>query len=304
MLLRSSLSALCAAASMLLVQPAAAKTLETVASFTVLADVVKNVGGDHVNVTSLVPPNGDPHAFEPSPDDARRLKAADLAFVSDPGFETWFPRLAKAAGAAKPPVAVSKGVKTIEMEEEAEPGHDHGHGKVRDPHVWNSPANVLVWVGNIEKALSLASPEDAADFHANAARYADELKAVNAYGHQTFDDVAKEKRKVLTSHDAFGYFGAEYGVTFLSPLGVTTEAEPSARAVAALIKQIRAEKVGTYFLESSNDPRLIRQIAEATGAQPGGELYPEALSTTDGPAPTYLKMIRYNIDKIAGAMGK
>lgn len=301
---RSSLAAFAAAAALFGAEPASAKTLDVVASFTVIADVVKNVGGEHVTVVSLVPPNGDPHAFEPSPDDARRLKGADLAFVSDPGFETWFPRLAKAAGASKPPVAVSNGVKTIEMEAEDEPGQGHSHGRVRDPHVWNSPANVLAWVANIEKALSEASPEDAADFRANAARYADALREVNAYGHETFDRVPKANRKVLTSHDAFGYFGAEYGVTFLSPLGVTTEAEPSAKVVASLIRQIRTEQVKTYFLESSNDPRLISQIAEATGAKPGGELYPEALSKEDGPAPTYLRMIRYNIDTIAAAMGK
>jgi len=293
--LRSRLLAgLVAAAALAAPAAASAKTIKAVVSFTVLADVVKNVGGDHVEVQSLVPPNGDPHEFEPAPDHARALKGADVAFVSGDGLETWFERLAKAAGYQGKPVAVSAGVKTATMEEDGE--------TVTDPHVWNSPANVLVWVANIEKALAEADPEDAATFKANAARYSEELRAVNAYGHARFDAVPRDRRKVLTSHDAFGYFAREYGVTFLSPLGISTEAEPSAGGVAALIRQIRKEGVKVYFLENSNDPRLMRQIAEATGAQPGGELYPEALSGLDGPAATYLALMRHNIDQIAGAV--
>lgn len=275
--------------------PASAKTLDVVASFSVLADVVKNVGGDHVTVKSLVPPNGDPHEFEPSPDDAKALKSADVAFVSADGLETWFKRLAKAAGYKAEPVSASVGIKTHEMDEDGK--------RVTDPHVWNDPSNVLVWVANIEKALAAADPEDAAAFKANAARYADEIRAVDAYGHAKFDAVPKDRRKVLTSHDAFGYFGRAYGVTFLSPLGISTESEPSAQGVAKLIDQIKRERVKVYFLENSNDPRLMRQIAEATGAEAGGELYPEALSPSDGPAATYLQMARYNVDTIAKAMG-
>ncbi|HEY0292428.1 MAG TPA: zinc ABC transporter substrate-binding protein [Hansschlegelia sp.] len=275
-------------------QAASAKTLDVVVSFTVLGDVVKNVGGDHVAVKSLVPPNGDPHEFEPSPTDAKALGAADLAFVSGDGLETWFARLAKAAGYKAKPVMVSTGVKTHEMDEDGK--------KITDPHVWNSAENVIVWVGNIEKALAAADPDDAADFKANAERYKKELSELNAYAHSKFDAIPRDRRKVLTSHDAFGYFAREYGVTFLSPLGVSTEAEPSAGGVAKLIDQIKREQVKVYFFENSNDPRLIRQIAEATGAKPGGDLYPEALSAADGPTPTYVKMLRYNVDQIAAAI--
>ena len=283
-----TVAALCAPAA------ASAEPLKAVVSFTVLADVVKNVGGEHVEVRSLVPPNGDPHEFEPAPDHARALKNADVAFVAGDGLEGWFERLAKAAGYKGRPVAVSAGVKTATMQE---------HGEtVTDPHVWNSPSNVLVWVANVEKALAAADPENAAAFKANAARYSEELRALNAYGHSRFDAVPPEKRRVLTSHEAFGYLGREYGVTFLSPQGISTEAEPSAGGVAALIRQIRSEGVKVYFLENSNDPRLMRQIAEATGARPGGELYPEALSGPDGPASTYLAMMRHNIDQIADAV--
>ncbi|QND50855.1 zinc ABC transporter solute-binding protein [Phyllobacterium sp. 628] len=275
---------------------ASAKTIDVVASFTVLADVVKNVGGDHVHVKSLVPANGDPHEFEPSPDDAKAVKGAAVTFVSGEGLESWFERLTKASGATEKPVVVSTGIKTHTFEDDGK--------KVTDPHVWNSVPNVLIWVSNIEKSLAKADPEDAADFKANAARYTKQLEELNASVHAKLDAVAKDKRKVLTSHDAFGYYGKEYGVTFLSPLGVSTETEASAGDVAKLIEQIKKEKVRVYFFENSNDPRLIKQIADATGAQPGGELYPEALSAADGPASTYAKLISYNTDQIVKAIAR
>ncbi|WP_105439114.1 metal ABC transporter substrate-binding protein [Neorhizobium sp. T25_13] len=276
--------------------PAFADTLKVVASFTVLGDVVSQVGGKHVKVTNLVGPNGDPHEFEPSPTDARNLKAAQVAFVSGEGLEGWMDRLITASGYKGKPVVVSEGVNTRTMDEDGK--------TVTDPHVWNSPVNVKVWVANIEKALSEADPADAGAFKANAEAYLQRLDAMNAYAHSKFDAVPADRRKVLTSHDAFGYFGREYNVSFLAPLGLSTETEASAADVAKLIRQIKAEGVKTYFLENSNDPRLVKQIAKATAAQPGGELYVESLSDAKGPAPTYEKMFRYNVDQIAAAMAK
>jgi zinc/manganese transport system substrate-binding protein len=274
-------------------EAASAKTLSTVASFTVLADVVKQVGGDHVNVKSLVGPNGDPHEFEPSPDDAKALKEADVTFISGEGLEGWFEKLVSASGYSGKPIVVSTGITTRTMEDDGK--------TVTDPHVWNSPVNVKIWVANIAKALEAADPADAADFKANAAKYSKELDGLNAYAKSVIETVPKDRRKVLTSHDALGYFGREYGVTFLSPLGVSTETEASAADVAKLIDQIKAEKVKLYFFENSNDPRLVEQVSKATGAQPGGELYVEALSKEDGPAPTYAKMFRYNVDQLSKA---
>ncbi|PTW58765.1 zinc/manganese transport system substrate-binding protein [Breoghania corrubedonensis] len=275
---------------------ASAETVKVVASFSVLADVVKNVGGDHVEVTSLVPAEGDPHEFEPSPEDAKAVKAAAVTFVSGEGLETWFERLAKASGAEKAPVVVSEGIKTHSMDEDGE--------TVPDPHVWNSIPNVLIWVGNIEKALATADPEDAAAFKANAAKYSAELKKLDAEIRKKVAAVPQDKRKVLTSHDAFGYYGEAYGVTFLSPLGISTETEASAAELAELIDQIKAEGIRVYFLENSNDSRLVKQVAAATGAEPGGELYPESLSAADGPVPTYLKLMQYNTDAIVSAISK
>jgi len=281
---------------MAMTSTASAKTLEVVASFTVLADVVHEVGGKNVEVKSLVGPNGDPHEFEPSPDDARNLKAADVVFVSGDGLEGWMDRLITASGYKGTPVAVSEGINTRTMEEDGK--------TVTDPHVWNSPVNVMVWVDNIEKALSAADPEDAATFKQNADAYRKQLKELDAYAHSKLDPIPDAKRKILTSHDAFGYFGREYKVKFLAPVGFSTETEASAADVAKLIDQIKAEDVKIYFFENSNDPKLVKQVAAATKAKPGGELYVEALSDKNGPASTYVKMFRYNVNQVDKAMEK
>ena len=273
---------------------AAARTVEAVASFTVLADMVQQVGGARVHVTSLVGPNGDPHAFEPSPDDARKLKAADVVFVNGLGLEGWMTRLVKASGYAGQPVVATAGIRTLRITEDGK--------QVADPHAWNSAANGVAYVQNIVAALSAADPEGADAYRANGARYAGELQQLDSDARQRIAAIPPPRRKVLTSHDAFGYFGAAYGVTFLFPSGLSTEGEASARAVAALIRQIKAEKVQTYFLENSNDPRLVEQVARATGAQLGGTLYVEALSAPDGPAPTYAAMFRRNVDAMVAAM--
>lgn len=284
-----AVSALLGAASL-----AEAKTLKVLASFGILADVVKNVGGDKVDVVSLVPTGGDPHEFEPTPADAKNLSGADLVFVNGLGFEGWMGRLMTASGYKGETVVVSQGISGRKMEEDGK--------SVTDPHVWNSAANVVIWIGNIEKALIKADPDDAEVFRDNTDRYAKQVTALDLYTRKAINAVPKDRRMVLTSHDALGYFGRSYGVKFLSPVGVSTEAEASAGNVAKLIDQIKQEHVKVYFFENSNDPRLVRQIADATGAQPGGELFVEALSPADGPAPTYLTMFKHNVDLLVAGM--
>ena len=273
---------------------AQAKPIEAVASFTVIADMVHNVGGDHVHVTSLIGPNGDPHAYEPTPNDAQALKRADIVFVSGLHLEGWLDRLIKASGYQGQPVVLSNGIKTRSMEEDGK--------QITDPHAWNSAANGVVYVRNIISALQKADPDNASDYQAKGEQYIKQLEQLDAYARAQVQAIPGDKRKVLTSHDAFGYFGDAYGVTFLSPLGFSTETEASAADVATLIKQIKQEHVSTYFFENSSDPRLVKQIANASGAQPGGELYVESLSPADGPAPTYAQMFRYNVDKLTAAM--
>ena len=274
------------------VMPLSARTLKVMASFTVLADVVKQVGGEHVQVSSLVGNNGDPHKYEPSARDSRNLRKSDVVFISGCGLETWFERLARAAN-AKEVVVVSEGIEVGEFEEDGE--------IMADPHVWNDPENVKIWVKNIRDALIAVDPEDKADFIANAELYDKLLDALDDYALSKLTDFPREKKKVLTNHDAFSYLGRAYDVTFIAPLGVSTETEASAKDVKRLIDQMKREGVKVYFMENSNDPRLVRQIARATKAQPGGTLFPEALSEE---VPTFYAMFKHNIDLIASGIQK
>lgn len=273
---------------------AMAKTLETVASFTVLADIVKQVGGEHVEVKSLVGPNGDPHSFEPTPQDSQALAKADIVFVSGLGLEGWMDRLVSASGYKGEPVVASRGVSTRSMEEEGK--------TVTDPHAWNSMYNGVIYATNVMNALIKADPQDADAIRRSGENYIQKLQALDSWAKTSFATVPAAKRKVLTSHDAFGYFGQRYGVTFLAPVGFSTEAEASASEVGSLIKQLQAEHIHTYFIENQTDPRLVKQIASATKAQPGGELYPEALSQPSGPAPTYVAAFRHNVDAMIRSM--
>lgn len=271
-----------------------AKTVDAVASFTVLADIVKQVGGDHVKVKSLVGPDGDPHTFEPTPQDSQALAQADVVFVSGLGMEGWMDRLISASGYKGTVVVASNGVNTRKMEEDGK--------TITDPHAWNSMHNGVIYATNVMNALIKADPDDAADIRHSGERYIQQLQKLDSWAKSEFAGVAQSKRKVLTSHDAFGYFGQRYGVTFLAPVGFSTEAEASASDVAAIIKQLRAEHITTYFMENQTDPRLVKQIASETGAQPGGELYPEALSAASGPAPTYEAAFKHNVETLLHSM--
>ncbi|AUG99484.1 metal ABC transporter substrate-binding protein [Pectobacteriaceae bacterium CE70] len=288
-------SALVIALSGLLLSPLAmAKNLDVVASFSVLGDMVSQIGGEHVTVTDLVPPNGDPHEFEPSPKDSKTLASANVVFVSGLGLEGWMNRLIKASGYKGPIVTASTGIHRLKMDEDGK--------TVTDPHAWNSMGNGIVYAHNIIDALVKADPQNADYYRQHGESYVQQLQKLDDYAKKTFASIPKEKRKVLTSHDAFGYFSAAYGVTFLAPMGYSTESEASSQTVAKLITQIKQEHVKSYFIENQTDPRLVKQIANASGAKPGGELFPEALTDSNGPAPTYTAAFKHNVDTIAASM--
>lgn len=275
-------------------QNAMAKTLNVVTSFSILEDITQQVGGDHVNVRTLVGPDGDPHTFEPSPQDSAMLSKADVVVVNGLGLEGWLDRMVKASGFHGTLVVASDGIKTHTLEEDGK--------TVTDPHAWNDVANGVHYAKNIQAALEKADPQDAADLKASGSRYITQLQQLDSWAKTQFSAIPQAKRKVLTSHDAFGYFGRAYGVTFVAPQGLSSESEPSAAQIAQMIKQIKADGVKVWFMENQLDPRLVRQIASATGAQPGGELYPEALSAPGGVADTYEKAMRHNIETIANSM--
>ncbi len=268
--------------------------VNTVASFSVLGDIVKEVGGDHVTVATLVGPDGDPHTFEPKPADSQQLHNADVVFVSGLGLEGWMNRLITASGYKGHVITASEGVHSRTMEDDGK--------TITDPHAWNSAANGAIYARNVMNALIAADPADAEYFRQKGNAYIQTLEQLDTWAKKTFAAIPQSRRHVITSHDAFGYFGAEYGVKFLAPVGFSTEAEASASDVAGLIAQIKQEKISTYFIENQTDPRLVKQIAAASGAKPGGELYPEALTAPNGPAATYVAAFKHNVNAIAASM--
>jgi len=265
--------------------------INVVASFSILGDFVKNVGGDRANVTTLVGPNGDVHVYTPSPSDAKKNADAKILVVNGLGLEGWLPRLVQAAGSKAAIVTASNGIAPLKVGSEA------------DPHAWQSVPNAKIYVANIRDALVAADPPDAAMFRANAARYLGELDALDAEVRAAIAKIPPERRKVITTHKAFAYFAAAYGIAFLAPVGVSTETEPSARDIAALIQRIKADKIPAVFLENLSDDRLVGRIAAETGAKSGGTLYSDSLTGENGPAPTYIALVRHNIKALTSALG-
>ncbi len=282
----------------------AAKPLSVVASFSILGDMVTQVGGEYVKVTTLVGPDGDPHVFEPSPADARTISQADVVVINGLGLEGWFDRLIKASGFKGRVVVASQGITTRAMQEEEHAhkgGHGHDHDGI-DPHAWQNLANGKIYVQNIAATLIAVDPADKAAFEKSEQAYLTQLDHLDTWVKAQFAGIPQAKRRMITSHDAFGYFADAYGVQILSPQGVSTASEASAGAIRKLIRQIRQEKITAVFIENISDPRLVDEIARESKVHMGGELYSDALSKKDGPAPTYIAMFHNNVDKIVAAM--
>jgi zinc/manganese transport system substrate-binding protein len=300
MLTRRRAIAATALAALFIAAPARAQgRLKIIASFSILGDLVKNVGGDRVEVATLVGPNGNAHVYAPSPGDAKKVADAKLVFVNGLGFEGWLERLVKASGTKAPIVIATKGIKPIERAGEHD--HDHDHGRA-DPHAWQSVANAKIYVANIRDALIAADPAGKDAYLANAAAYLAKLDALEREVREVIAKIPADRRRVITSHNAFGYFQNAYGVNFIAPQGVSTEAEASAKDVAAIIAQIKKQKAAAVFLENVTDPRLVEQIARETGAKVGGTLYSDALTDDKGGATTYIDLIRHNLRQLASAL--
>ena len=285
---------------------AAAEPKRVVATFSILGDIVRQVGGDQVRVDTLVKADQDAHGFEPKPSDVRVLTQADLIVSNGLGFEPWLAKAIKASGTKARTAVATKGVKPLQGEvddrHDAHDHHDrHEHGP-QDPHAWQNVLNVKLYATNIAEALAAIDPTNEAYYRARAAKYHADLDKLDGEIKWAFAPVPKGRRIVVTNHDAFAYFGKAYGVVFHAPIGMSTEAEPSAADVAALIRQIRAERITAVFVENMDDPRLIEQIARETGAKVGTRIYSDALSGPAGPAATYLDMMRHNAKAFAAAM--
>lgn len=268
----------------------AAERLNVVASFSILGDFAHTIGGDRVNVTTLVGPDSDVHVYTPAPSDAKRIADAKLVIVNGLGLEGWLPRLVQSSGAKAQVITASAGIAPLKL------------GSAADPHAWQSVPNAKIYVTDIANALAAADPDDAEHFRAQAKAYLEKLETLDREVREAVAKIPPERRKVISTHDAFGYFAAEYGVQFVAPLGVSTETEPSARDIAAIIGQIRAQKIPAVFLENISDDRLIRRIAAETGAKVGGTLISDGLTGEKGPAPTYIDMVRHNIKALTSAL--
>lgn len=283
--------------------------VKAVASFSILGDLVRQVGGDRVQVDVLVGPGGDAHVFQPKPSQAKLIGQAQVVFSNGLGFEGWMSRLLNTARYKGQHVVVSEGIKPIEAEDDdhdkkhpkdhGKKGHDHGE---MDPHAWQSVPNAMAFVGNIAKGLCAVDAAGCEGYQKNAAAYAAELKALDTDIRAQWAAIPAAQRKVITSHDAFGYYAREYGVAFLAPQGVSTDSEASAKGVAQLVRQIRKENIKALFVENISDPRLIAQIGRETGVRPAGALFSDALSNSQGPAATYLAMMRANTTALTQAV--
>ena len=299
-------------------------TTPVVATFSILGDLVREIGGKHIALTTLVGPDGDAHVYKPTPADARAVSGAKVLFVNGLDFEGWINRLVDASDFKGARVVATKGIKAIPFGEDDHDdhkdddhakhddhkgddhakhddhaGHDHG---AFDPHAWQSAENIVIYVDNIAAALAKADPSNASKFFENRAKYVAKVKALDADISARMRALPEAARTVITSHDAFGYFAKRYGLNFEAPQGMSTESEASAKDVAKLITQIRKEKIRAVFVETITDNRLMEQIVRETGAKIGGTLYSDALSGADGPAGTYLDMMRHNSSTILGAL--
>jgi zinc/manganese transport system substrate-binding protein len=280
-----------------------------IASFSVLGDMVFQIAGERVRLRTIAGPNVDAHSFQPRPSDAEALRGAALVVRNGLGFDGWMDRMIRAANYRGPVATATEGITPRRM---AAHSHGHSHGQARsqggqartvpDPHAWQDPRHGAAYARTITRALAIADPANAAALEQAGAAYAARLEALDGWIREQLAGVPEAKRVVVTSHDAFGYFGTAYGIGFRAPQGVSTEAEPSAAQVATLIRQIRAEGITAVFMENMGNPATLERLAREAGVRVRGRLYADALSEPGGPAPTYEAMLRHNVTLLVPAM--
>ena len=296
--------------TILMASVAVAAPLKVVSSFSILNDLVQQVGGDKVQAVAIVGPEGDAHSFEPRPSDAKTLQNADLLMINGAQFEAWLPKLIQAAGYKGQVVEVSHGVPLRAFssthdehshgeEAHVHEGHDHGDF---DPHAWQSLEHAQLYVHNICEALIEQDPTNKTYYQQRAYEYDKTMQLLHKELMRKFEKIPVSQRSVVSSHDAFGYLGQAYGIEFLSLLGSSNQAEPSAKELAALIDYMRAHNVRAVFMENISSPKLIEQIARETSATVGKPLYSDALAKSPHPADSYLGMMRWNAEALLEAL--
>ena len=271
----------------------AGEKIQVVTSFSILADLTHEIGGDRIALTNFVGADADAHVYEPTPDNAKALLKADLIITNGLGFEPWLERLMASTEPGAKRISASSGVLPLMLNEDGEP--------VPDPHAWQSLGNAEIYVRNIAEALSEVDPAHAKEYATRRDAYLARLHELLKEANARFAALPPSQRKVVTSHDAFGYLGQAWQIDFIAPQGLSTHDEPSAAEVAALIRQLRNKGVRAVFVENIRDPRLVEQIAQEAGATVGGTLYSDALAS-QAPADTYLGMFKHNIDTLMAAL--
>ncbi len=293
-----------ALAALLLAAPGqAADRIPVIATFSVIADMLANVGGDHIDITTIVGAGGDCELYQPTPADVAKLASTRAVFLNDLNdeFEPWLEPLLKQAAFKGAKVVVTRGVHTLTAEEE-HPVSGRQLPTAIDQHAWLDPRNGIIYVRNVAEALARLDPADAADFRARAAAYTKQLQALDDWARKEMAGVPVSKRRALSSHNSLQYIANAYGITLLTVNGWTNKSEPSAAELAKLARQIRAARVKALFLDSITDPRAMQRIAAETGATIGGTLYGNSLSPAGGEADSYLKMLRHDVTTLKAGM--
>lgn len=277
-----------------------AAPLKVVASFSILADLAREVGGERVEVQALIGPNTDAHGWNPRPSDARRVMQAQLVLANGLGFDAWIERLVAATGGPAV-LTVSAGITSIERATPQPHGHHHHHGP-QDPHAWQDVSNARQYARNIAAELIHLDPEGEAHYRARQQDFDARLEALDQEIRQSLAALPAELRSVVSSHDAFGYFSRAYGLRFQPAVGSGSHSEVSAATMARLIEQLRREQAPVVFIENIADPRLLERISQESGARIGGRLYSDALSAADGPAASYIQMMRHNLTTLLAGL--
>lgn len=271
------------------------------ASFSILADIARAVAPANASVSALVGADADAHVFEPTPADGRRVAQAELLLINGLGFEGWIERLVKVAGYRGRIVIASRGIAARKVASgHAHAGHDHGE---LDPHAWQNLAHGRRYAGNIAQAFITQWPAARAEVEQRLADYGARIDELDRRLRALLATIPRPQRRIVTSHDAFGYLAEAYGIDVFAAQGFGPTSQPTAAQVARLVRRIRHDGVRALFVENISDPRLIERIASEGGARVGGKLYSDALSAPGGPADSYLKLVEHNVRTIAQALG-
>lgn len=268
---------------------------KVLATASIFSDMTKNIATDKIEVESIVPIDSDPHLYEPTPKDVQTVKAADLILMNGLGFEGWLKKLIDNSGTSAKIVIITTGIEAIQ---------NLSYKNTADPHAWMNVQNGLVYIENIKNALIELDPDGKLEYEFNYGVYKEQLEALDNYVIERISEIPQNQRFLITSHDAFQYYGRRYGLTLEPVLGVSTEAEVQTADIRRIISVIRKNKIPTVFIETTVNPKFLQQVATDIDVSIGGSLFSDSIGDTSSPAPSYYDMIKYNTDTIVEALKK